>query len=465
MQAQQWSCFAGSEVMYYINWAGEYHAIMATDSAVTPNQVTYNLYRTIEYDPYCNAGSDGETRNPKKPIWAGYSINKLDNGDNVFFNLNGESITISTAANVGDSWIFYTDSLSVSLIATVISNDTATLFNTYLDSVKTIRLTLFAPVSSMLQYWDSTEIKLSATYGLLTAPFFLSFPNERRLLKRTIRAPLTYKDMYSYNVGDYFQICYVRNGYPPGPFSARHYEYVKVIRKTYLFGGSSVQFFMHRERQSVNNGFVSGISIDTIVLRYDDLNKFVGTGIPQEFKFFREYRDYLADNTGNNLYSKRISQVIEHLEFRQISDSCLDRSMYADFERTTKSYECLGTLESTFSIGGDSDAYVTYANLCGSSYGTKVVLSPSPPVGSNEQIQQTIVVYPNPTTDFILMENPSSLLFEVVSINAQGQTIRHSQLTPNSNIQIDLSSYPVGVYIFQFRSEALTFCRKIVKTQ
>ncbi len=457
-QAQQWSCYTGSDTLYYINWGGEYRGLMATDSTVQPGVVKYKIYRTTTIDPTCNASANGETRNSKTPIWAGVEVHKYDNGDNVFFNNLGESITINTLAEVGDVWPCYTDANAFRIYGTVISKDTATLFGNVIDSVKTIRLLAPNYTTVDVMQWDSVEILLSANFGLINAPIFHFFPKENRLITRTIRKPLTYGDMYSYEVGDYFQIQEI--------FSFTQtdtkYRFFKVLNKAFSNGGNSVTFTMHREFQWNTNGNNSVVFTDTVDLTYHNLKGFVGSGVPQSMYLGYVSVD-IAGDSSPSLFGRRRLELENHREFRVTSDSCMNRYLFDDGFPPPISYECLGELLPwASSISGNISQSVTFYSLCGASGGNKVVLQPTPPIGVDELSQASILTYPNPTADLVMIVNPTNSSLKVTVLDLQGQALQSLQLQPQSQNQMDLSTYPMGVYLLQFHNEGHVFYRKVI---
>ena len=80
-------------------------------------------------------------------------------------------------------------------------------------------------------------------------------------------------------------------------------------------------------------------------------------------------------------------------------------------------------------------------------------------MGVNDQNQNTISVYPNPTSDYLNITSNKSV--DTVSIySAEGKLLQ----TINGNTtQIDISSYPKGVYLVTIQSGKITKTQKVVK--
>ncbi len=71
--------------------------------------------------------------------WIGKKIIKKEDGLNIFFNMDHDSIKLNTTASLNDSWTAYFLPDSIKIIATVISHDTMSFLG-QLDSVKTIAI-------------------------------------------------------------------------------------------------------------------------------------------------------------------------------------------------------------------------------------------------------------------------------------------------------------------------------------
>ena len=90
------------------------------------------------------------------------------------------------------------------------------------------------------------------------------------------------------------------------------------------------------------------------------------------------------------------------------------------------------------------------------------------PATSNE-----LMVYPNPTTGKFWVSIPSGQVtshkYQVTRIeiyNVYGEKIHHDvnfQINQSSNLQIDLSSQPAGIYFVRFRNESGIYSAKLVK--
>jgi hypothetical protein len=79
---------------------------------------------------------------PYGDSWVGEKIIKKENGLNIFFNRDHDSIKLNTTALLNESWTAYYIPDSIRIIATLISHDTMSFLG-QLDSVKTIAFQVY----------------------------------------------------------------------------------------------------------------------------------------------------------------------------------------------------------------------------------------------------------------------------------------------------------------------------------
>jgi len=154
---------------------------------------------------------------PFGPSLMGSKIVIQDNGHNIVFNKNEDSIKICTKAKLGESWTITLPNQEVSINATVIDHK-AENFLELTDSVKTIQFqTVNEADSAKLDIFGLT-LKLSKNYGLIQGIDFREFPKhswrnnfsfkELQLLGLTNPSKgvqnFTWFDVYDFQVGDEF---------------------------------------------------------------------------------------------------------------------------------------------------------------------------------------------------------------------------------------------------------------------
>ncbi len=109
--------------------------------------------------------------------WIGAKIIKKENGINIYFNRNHDSIIIKTNAVLNDSWTVYYLPDSIKIIATVTSHDTMSFLG-QLDSVKILGFQVYDKNMNLLDYLlNNMELKISKNFGFVKTFNFYLFPN------------------------------------------------------------------------------------------------------------------------------------------------------------------------------------------------------------------------------------------------------------------------------------------------
>lgn len=75
--------------------------------------------------------------------------------------------------------------------------------------------------------------------------------------------------------------------------------------------------------------------------------------------------------------------------------------------------------------------------------------------------EQSIVVYPNPTTGILHIEFNQQNIFSVQIINLQGQTVKKETLKDNAGL--DISALPDGFYVVKIDGDKSSSVIKVLK--
>lgn len=461
--AQQWSCFYPNDTVYFINSMGQYRGLKTTNIVADSSMTKYIMYRTMLRDPECNASAASQiTYNSKFPIWAGFEVHQDTNGLFMFFNRIGQPIIFDPNAQIGDSWTFFEDSSANRINASVISIDTGYILGRVYDSVKTILLQVPTSSNTQLDKWDSVTLQVSANHGMLNAPNFLEFPDKKEILTRTHRKPLQRKDVYKYEVGDYYQIMTINTGFDinTGSTSTTTYlTYLEVLEKVTYPSGRSVEYTFKKEYQRRGSNYTTPVYVDTFHQTFNSLYDFWGSGVPQGVSPGRKLNiDYLADQTGADIYSDRRNMTVNLFEYNGGNDSCKTQNHYLELEEEIIAYECLGELVNNFGIGGSINEQVVCKNLCGVVYGNKLVWQST---GIELTIGAEVSIYPNPASDKILIDNKSTFGLGMRLFNLHGQLLADFGKLQQGEHGISVYEYPVGLYILEITGNGETVYQKI----
>ena len=476
--AQNWRCFPDTMMHYFTN-DKNYLRCSYNFGVAFPDSTYYFSFCTLR-GLFAPIGGDPIPLNPG-PNWLGDSVTMNNDGTFLFFNMWSDTIILKTQANIGDSWLFYTDSSIYSYRATVISIDTMTVLDS-LDSVKTIQINAYA--SGVLNPADSLngfQLKISKKYGFVQVFDLYTFPYHfssyvdyfytsagpyytDQIFKLIKYHSPTQLEIYDFNPGDFFERKTTTELSWMYPCVGTNYSSLfidSVITKA-IIDPTHTEYTVHHYGCDTN-GTVYGSydEIDTITV--SSAIMYI-TAIPEQCNDVLHYYYYPSDSSF--CFNSNIHASTGPIIFGGYSP-------YPDCFINHEYKEGFGEIQKVTGIGGTPgcDEAVTaimterlvFAVKNGDSCGTYLLPSPSPVDSSaavNKLTQQTnyYALYPNPTTTSLTITSGDKISSIAIS-NLVGQTVyRHQYNT--ENVQIDVSNLPPGIYFIKING---TEVRKFVK--
>ncbi|MGB0931897.1 MAG: Omp28-related outer membrane protein [Chitinophagales bacterium] len=148
------------------------------------------------------------------------------------------------------------------------------------------------------------------------------------------------------------------------------------------------------------------------------------------------------------------------------------RKMLPNFDGTDFNPAAMGDSKSfnfTYELDSEWDASQVYVIAFVQNVATKEVLNSGSPFDvvltdiEESVLSKNVLLYPNPASDFIhLQRNEQSLSIDQVAIyNNSGVLMQSFEGTP-VNLEIDVRTYPTGVYFIKLKSGKDTIYRKVV---
>ncbi len=237
---------------------------------------TYYFLKNIQCKDYCYS--------PYSSSWLGEKVIIQEDGYNIFFNRDNDTIRIKANAALNESWGCFIFPDTWKIIAEIIAVDTNSFLGVT-DSVKIIHFQAYDKNNNQIDHpVNNKEIELSKNNGFINVPGFYLFPDlqscksyyynqlqEYYLVGLTNPQlgikNLTWKEAFDFEPGDEIHI-YNKDSttwYPVIPDYRIIYSIKKYLDKE--FKGDSIVYtieFKNRERNSYSGNGVEIISIDTI---------------------------------------------------------------------------------------------------------------------------------------------------------------------------------------------------------
>nr|NQU90681.1 T9SS type A sorting domain-containing protein [Bacteroidota bacterium] len=411
--------------------------------------------------------------------WIGGPALIKDNGMNVFFNRDQDSIFIRVDAGLNDDFVFNKYPDNSHFLATVTSVEYMSFLGIS-DSVKTLTLQYYntqgLPASSGL---NGMELMLTKNYGFYKTLNFREFPgfgNETySVVEHTLFGhgniensfrKMTMRDVFDFETGDEYHYHRSIGG---GGFSW-YGNKIRTILDKHWVASDEVIYTICQEAWGYDGPvpfYNMYHTIDTISETYSDIDTLVMEQLP-----FEPYE--LAGGNYINVYYP-IYYIIDSSDFPTLartidgfvsinSDSCFHRWWFDSYSIFSTEYiKGCGKLTNSdsFDPGSWSDfesfESLAYCKKGENEWGTALV---PPTVGTRNfsSIQNDLIFYPNPAKDHIEIFNSRSPLLQglFLSITDSQGKVYFSEAFDAGNT-IDVSGWAEGIYVFSLRNK--DFCK------
>ena len=378
-----------------------------------------------------------------------------------FFNKKKDTVRVEAKAQVGYTWKFVNLTAGPFLQANVISMAPDTVVG-ILDNVMLVQLTAKRTDGTTVSNpWNGKFFKLSEHYGfsrifdMVNVPFDTTYYTLVGKSTPVIGIQdFTWKDVYSYNIGDVFDFTGYDNGLAPGQTS--NWKEIKTVFAKTTWGTAidSVQYKFDRCRSTITNPGNNHVYIhDTIIVKYNFKTMAHDSSIMRfPDQFYRE-----------NIYASQFDRYQKAFNNRQSKKIGQDKYRYINtcFVVPTGSV----ILNENYSEGlglstyfRDDQTVQNYYNLVyykkGTEiWGTAIGTQCSPLLDVQEQPSanaQLVRIVPNP------MKNSAELVIEGVNMNQDlqfviynivGREVYRTRVT-SSHMSFDRNNLNPGLYIY-----------------
>ena len=106
---------------------------------------------------------------------------------------------------------------------------------------------------------------------------------------------------------------------------------------------------------------------------------------------------------------------------------------------------------------GENSVTLTVTDYAGNSSTCEALVTVEPGLSVTDNIVQNLIVYPNPSSDFIYLN--TDFVMDYTVYNSIGQKIAEGK----TDREINISDLQLGVYYFRFKKDNQTTIRKVIK--
>jgi hypothetical protein len=473
--SQEYKLFNASSKKVYTNYpvADSTFSIAFDSASMAGNDsVYYNFTRlgNITTSDTCQFWGSQECFRQDYPSWLGPEVVYNNSSSYTFFNVAGNTLNFDFSVSGTDSALFYRNSTEQFYIQ-FYKSDTLTVLN-YTDSVRVYTIihtdSLGNDINSAI---NGKKIIIAKNLGLVQFLQIDAFPdllNSVYLLGNESPdlgfAKLTNEDLYSYAIGDEFQLYdYLHYNFPTPD---NHERYIKYTVLSKMLTADSINYVA--ERYIFDKGS-SAFTNEIVELKYER-NKIIAE-IPFDYLkpeyYFVTRKLYLNNYCGTKLWTYDVKQN-RGLRYCSI-DNCWGNNDVpgpAPEEETT--YSCgMGIYFSLYadaiiSPSPTSDYIhsqsIIYFKKDGIICGNESYLG----INENSAADKLFSIYPVPAKEFIrvLIPKAKSSWLTISSIN--GREVMKQQLFDPAT-QIDISKLTVGIYLVKLVSDQSVAVKKITK--
>lgn len=411
-----------------------------------------------------------------QPSWIGDPVIVRNDGYNVFYNRQNDSILINTLAEFGETFTFYSYPDGSFFLATISAVEPITFLG-ITDIAKTISLQYYSyssqPASHPLNDFEIIITENHGFYKVLNFRDFPGFGEETYQVREHILyghenidpgyKKMTFRDIYDFEINDEYHYTW---DYYFDPFGWNQNLINIVLDKEWL-SGNTVKYKFRQEKWGYEGPipfYEMYHTIDTIYEIHSNLDSVISDHLPFEPFVSNENSEELSfvivktdDYNGHPSLGKTNNGYISYS-----NDSCFHRwwfdsgSLYS-----TEFVMGCGVLENYYSYDYPTVSFyyndVAYFNKGGEEWGVPL----NPPVGVREnESKKYLILFPNPAINEIKIIKSNDLVIKNITIfSTSGQPVIIKNRFAKS---IDLSFLVPGLYFVDVLTDQGIIRKKLV---
>lgn len=458
-----------NRVALFDNSENQINALRIDSVKVDKDSVLYPFATIQEVSENCFS--------PYKASWIGEKVVIKPDGTNLFFNREGDTISLKTRAGINDKWIAFQRSDDFRVKATVQSIELEN-FMGLTDTVKTISLTVIDQNENTIDHaLNKLEIKISRTYGFIETLNFYLFPDITvRSTGDQLKAysliglsnpmvgvqNITWFEVNNFQVGDELHILEESSSwggwdgeYGYSITNKANYKYIERID----YADSIV--YRYSRKQSIEtvtqDTTTLEIYVDTLksVIIADPLfDKLPGEPIIDEINL-AVYNYHMTSGT-NPSKTKPVEG------FYNRNDSCWGIIMYDGCLKNNTYFNGLGgpyyACTNCCSLGGE-ERKIVYYKKGETEWGEKLVITNVSEIKASNDLK----VFPNPASFYITISNPSNIKIKKIElVDFLGRVVQIWDANEWTGNKLNIQHISPGIYFLKAKTDNGIKTKKLV---
>lgn len=417
---------------------------------------------------------------PYKASWMGEKVVIKPDGTNLFFNRDGDTITLQTRARLNESWIAFKHGDDFRVKATVQSVGLKTFLG-LTDSVKTISLTVIDKNENTLEHpLNNLKLRISKNYGFVETLNFNLFPDVEvhdtmeklesislaGLTNPTVGVQnLTWFEVNDFQPGDELHVLEESSSWIEHEGIRIGYAITNKAKFKYLERTETEDSIVYHytRKQSIETEYPDSTTLElyndtlkSVILAYPGFDKLPGEPIFDDIDLKVSFHSIL----NGSVISKNDPEFYE--SFYSSDSICWRMIVFDGCGKTNTYFKGLGgpyyKCTNCCSLGGEERKLVYYKKGK-TEWGEKLVITGVSEIKSSDDLQ----FFPNPAASFVTISNPSNISIKTIELTDFSgrvvQTWKAQEMVENT---LNIQHIPPGIYLLKATTETGTKTGKLV---
>lgn len=467
INAQNYQTVRSGRIAFFNNDQGRIKCIRIDSVGFDKDSVLFPMHNIQQLDYNCFT--------PKGNSWMGKKVIIKNNGVNLFFNNNNDTIRINTRAKVGESWTLFEIKDSIKIIAEVKSAEIQAVLNQP-DSVKTIGFKVYVKNELVNHHYLSEKtLMISKNDGFVRMMNFNVFPKMPNASSFEILEPFDLVGLTNPERGVQNLTWFKVHDFQPGDvLHVLTKEWDWTNNRGYYYTWKTSWEFLERKdsKDSVYYRIERKESLEKIVEKWDNISyAFTHDTISEVYKpdslFDKLPDEPIVINNGADTYGMIndgtfINKSKTGLVIRQFPDENCWYFLFWDGGGPGYYLKGLGgPYYGNNEINRGYEKSVVYYKKGDTTWGIPLVITSV----NKFKTEDNVMTYPNPAANFVIIENRSGKAekYIVSLIDLQGREVIKKEIVISNSYKVDISFLKEGAYLLKLQNQDTMFSKEIIR--